>query len=507
MPEKYVTPGVYIQENNAFPGAAVTVETALPLFIGYTEKAIQHDKSLVGIPVKIHSLAEYTALFGQGFKHQFGLAQEAILNTPLAAFDPALLINPADFFYCYNSIRLFFQNGGSNCFILSLGTYGGDDPAVTQINLNDFSDDLFKQLEKELTPSIVVLPDIMGAFAKDSVKCYDVYRKLLQHCSNTQSRFAILDVHCSNDLKNDIDLFRQNIGGNYLSYGAAYYPWLHTSIVPDTEIDFTNLSISISELKAILPAAGTAEIFSSWQTQYDATETISDKAAKEAAVLAINKELHQSLMNVSAVYKQIMNEISNRLNLLPPSGAMAGIYCMVDNTRGVWKAPANVSVQAVKSTSVNITNGEQEGMNVDTLAGKSINAIRPFTGNGILVWGARTLDGNSQDWRYINVRRTIIMIEQSLQRACRMYIFEPNDAATWTTIRATMENFLFNLWKQGALAGVKPVDAYNVQVGLGTTMTADDIRSGQLVVSVMLAVVRPAEFIIITFRQLQQQAS
>jgi phage tail sheath protein FI len=201
-----------------------------------------------------------------------------------------------------------------------------------------------------------------------------------------------------------------------------------------------------------------------------------------------------------------MDEIRNRLNLLPPAAAMAGIWCMVDNTRGVWKAPANVSLSMVIAPAINLSSEEQQQMNVDAVTGKSINAIRTFPGQGTLVWGARTLDGNSLDWRYINVRRTMIMIEQSLRLACKAYVFEPNNTNTWVTIKTMINNFLTNLWEQGALQGAKPEDAFGVQVGLGATMTADDILNGILRVTVLVAMVRPAEFIEITFEQ-QQVAS
>ena len=206
------------------------------------------------------------------------------------------------------------------------------------------------------------------------------------------------------------------------------------------------------------------------------------------------------------MYQQIMEAIRYRLNVLPPAAAMAGIYTMVDNARGVWKAPANVAVAMVNSPAVNITYEQQESMNVDAMERKSVNAIRVFPGQGTLVWGARTLDGNSQDWRYINVRRTMIMMEQSLKLAFRAYVFEPNDANTWITVKSMGENFLTNLWKQGALTGSKPNEAFSVNVGLGSTMTAEDILEGYLKITVLVAVVRPAEFIVITFQRLQQQS-
>ena len=116
-----------------------------------------------------------------------------------------------------------------------------------------------------------------------------------------------------------------------------------------------------------------------------------------------------------------------------------------------------------------------------------------------MVWGARTLAGNDNEWRYINVRRLFIEIEQSVKRSTYWAVFEPNDANTWVKVRAMIENYLLLKWKDGALAGAKPADAFYVFCGLGTTMTAQDILEGRLIVQVGLAAVRPAEFIILQF--------
>lgn len=184
---------------------------------------------------------------------------------------------------------------------------------------------------------------------------------------------------------------------------------------------------------------------------------------------------------------------------------MAGIYSMLDTTRGVWKAPANVSISAVTAPTVNITNEEQEELNV-SLSGKSVNAIRTFIGEGTLVWGARTLDGNSLDWRYINVRRTMIMLEESIKTACKAYVFEPNTANTWVTVKSMISSFLTNIWKRGGLAGSTPDDAFSVHVGLGDTMTPEDILEGILRVTVLVAVTRPTELFEITFEQQMQKS-
>jgi len=189
-----------------------------------------------------------------------------------------------------------------------------------------------------------------------------------------------------------------------------------------------------------------------------------------------------------------------QLNILPPSGAMAGIYALVDSSVGVFKAPANVSVSSVVGPTVNITSAQQEDLNLP-LSGKAVNAIRPFVGKGTLVWGARTLDGNSQDWRYINVRRTMIMLEQSIKFAAEPFVFRPNDANTWVAIRSMISSFLRGQWQAGALVGSSEDEAFQVDCGLGSTMTPQDILDGYMKISVKVAISRPAEFIVITFQQ------
>lgn len=199
------------------------------------------------------------------------------------------------------------------------------------------------------------------------------------------------------------------------------------------------------------------------------------------------------------LYNLITKEIKKNYVELYPSATIAGIYARVDRDRGVWKAPANVSINMVKDPSIAITKEEQENLNVDSTSGKSINAIRKFAGKGIIVWGARTLAGNDNEWRYIPVRRLFIFIEESVKKATERVVFEPNDSKTWLKTRAMIENFLITLWKEGALVGAKPENAFYVKIGLGQTMTSLDILEGRMNIEIGLAAVRPAEFIILKF--------
>ncbi len=207
----------------------------------------------------------------------------------------------------------------------------------------------------------------------------------------------------------------------------------------------------------------------------------------------------------NATYNKIKLEISALSMTLPPAAAMAGIYARIDATRGVWKAPANVSLSYVIKPTLQISHDEQADLNVHT-TGKSINAIRTFTGKGTLVWGARTLAGNDNEWRYINVRRFFNMVEESVGKATEQFVFEGNDASTWVRVRAMIENFLNLQWKAGALAGAKAEQAYYVRVGLGQTMTAQDILEGRMIIEIGMAAVRPAEFIILRFSHKMQEA-
>lgn len=324
-----------------------------------------------------------------------------------------------------------------------------------------------------------------------------------------RSRFAILDVfegakpRDPDKTKDLIVKFRENVGNDFLDFGAAYYPWVQTSIVQNEEVSFENIS-TLPLLEQALTAEATERIKDADKLK-EVTEEIAKINSKKADRKGTAESLSQTLKVISPVYKNLLGRIRTQLNVLPPSAGIAGVYSMVDNTRGVFKAPANVGMSQVVAPMVPISSEQQEDLNVTT-SGKSINAIRTFTGEGTLIWGARTLDGNSQDWRYINVRRTMIYIEQSIKYAAKAYVFEPNTSGTWVLVRSMIASFLNDLWKAGGLAGGTPDQAYQVMVGLGSTMTPEDILNGIMKITVRVAVTRPAEFIVITFQQKMQES-
>ena len=189
---------------------------------------------------------------------------------------------------------------------------------------------------------------------------------------------------------------------------------------------------------------------------------------------------------------------SKRSAYFPPSGAMAGIYARTDIERGVHKAPANEVVRGCTGLSCAYNEGEQ-----DILNPIGVNLIRSFTGRGIRVWGARTISSNGL-WKYLNVRRLFIYVEESIKANTNWVVFEPNSTALWSRVTRTIETFLATCWRDGALAGSTPSEAFFVECG-PTTMTQDDIDNGRLICQIGIAPVKPAEFVI--FRITQKTAS
>ncbi len=195
---------------------------------------------------------------------------------------------------------------------------------------------------------------------------------------------------------------------------------------------------------------------------------------------------------------EMFDPLAKRSAYFPPSGAMAGIYARTDNERGVHKAPANEIVRGCTGLSCNYNEGEQ-----DILNPKGVNLVRAFTGRGIRVWGARTMSSNGL-WKYVNVRRLYIYIEESIKANTNWVVFEPNSEVLWGRVTRTIEMFLATCWRSGALAGSTPSEAYFVECG-PTTMTQDDIDNGRLICNIGIAAVKPAEFVI--FRITQHTAS
>jgi hypothetical protein len=558
----YRTPGVYVEEISTLPPSVAEVATAVPAFIGCTERAQDRVE-------RITTLLEYESIFGGAQPSPF--AVDVTRNSATGLHEITAITNPnapggVPNFSMYYALKLYFANGGGPCYIISIGDYSAAPTAEA------FEAGL-ERLKKEDEPTLIVLVDGAQLLANND---YSQYQAVLDQCNTLGDRFAIFDVLPDDE---DASAFRQGLTSDYLKYGAAYYPYLRTTLTfqytedgaeavqvqglsdeaapgdtavtgeqafgangimvrytgaatdtptvtitegaADDDVAFTIDAGPSLTINNVADKTGT-QIADAWAAVGDAQgfEVVANgdgsanvaavedaaitmpaaPAAPSAGSLAAIKSSH------TALYNLIKAALAQERVVLPPSSAIAGVYARVDRDRGVWKAPANVSLAAVIGPTVKITNEVQDRLNVDPTAGKSINAIRAFSGKGTLVWGARTLAGNDNEWRYVSVRRLFNTIQESTAKATAFAVFEPNDATTWLKVKAMIEAYLFGLWQQGALAGPTPEAAYFVNVGLGKTMTTQDILEGRMIVEIGIAAVRPAEFIILRFMHKLQEA-
>jgi uncharacterized protein len=561
----YKTPGVYVEEISTLPPSVAEVSTAVPAFIGYTQKSPVKGSRLA----RINTLLEYESLFGKARPSEFSVTTHRDPDTRLQMIDSVKREDPSPAeFLLYYSVSLYFKNGGGSCYIISIGDY---DSAPAR---EDFEDGL-GLLETEDEPTLILFPDAVNLPDEDY---HSLCQQALAQCAKLGDRFTILDVK-----DGDVAAFRDGVGTNHLMYGAAYHPYLQTVLsyqyqedsiqvtradepagpatttstwesafggiivsftgnqgtTPQVQItkgtSAANLKFTIAadgrQLTIASVADSTAEaLLAKWiewknvpndaagfniqlagdgsaaiQTTGTSVANLISSASGEPSDTDTNT-LASIRSTETALYNQIKTALAAERVVLPPSAAIAGIYASVDRARGVWKAPANLSIAAVIGPVAKISHDDQEQLNVDPTAGKSINAIRAFTGKGTLVWGARTLAGNDNEWRYVSVRRLFIMIEESAKKSTAFAVFEPNDATTWLKVKGMIESYLYGLWERGALAGPTPESAYFVNVGLGKTMTPQDVLEGRMIVEIGIAAVRPAEFIILRFTHMLQQA-
>lgn len=467
--QDYKTPGVYIEEIPHLPPSIASVETAIPAFIGYTEKARwKETDDLRNKPWRIESMLQYEQYFGYPDPEKASLKVVFDSTSGVNQVNGKVDETKRSNFLMHYGLQLFFANGGGACWITSVGDYTSSGGIVLAADLLKGLDEVAKINEVTL----LIYPEAVN-LAKAS-DYYDVHTRAIQQCVDLQDRFTVMDVY--HDVANlevwslDIKALRDTLSGttDFLKYAAVYFPKIYTGVDFNYKVSGDPVTDN-DDLVAIEGIAG-------------ATKLSDLKAGKNAQ------------------YFQAKSAVANIQMLLPVSLAMVGIYAQVDNSRGVWKAPANVNIVNAIRPQYLITQFEQMDLNVDAQSGKSINVIRSFAGRGpAIVWGARTLAGNDNEWRYVPVRRFFNMVEESVKNATEQFVFEPNDRNTWVRIKSMVENYLTQQWKSGALMGASTKEAFFVHIGLGETMTEVDIWEGRLIVEIGMAAVRPAEFIILRF--------
>lgn len=471
---QYKSPGVYIEEINTLPRSIAAVETAIPVFIGRTNvdpaNLDFHRK-----PTRILSMLDYVNHFGTAPAQEFEIDIKQnedlvgqITNTEIEL--KTAVTTPSH--YMFYALQLYFTNGGGPCYIMSTGSYTAD------VHKDDYKqEEIFAVLEEYDEPTLIVMPEA-PSLGNDY---YPIVESALNHCAKMQDRFLICDV--ANAIVGGTDTnakvttnFRGEIpsDGSVLKYGAGYFPYLKTKlsfVFEDTDVIIKSHTITKEGGGAVTAPEITAD---------DTLDTI----------INTHNELYYGISD----FVEAVNVV------LPPSSSMAGIYAKVDKTHAVWKAPANISVSGIVGPVIKVTQDMNDGLNVDA-TGKSVNPIRDFTGKGSLVWGGRTLNAGDLNWRFINVRREVIFIEESIKKALEHYVFEPNTANTWVKVKTMITAFLTNIWKAGGLAGGKAEDAFEVNIGVNITMTPLEVAEGIMIVEVILVPPRPAEVIIIRVSQ------
>ena len=544
----YKTPGVYVEEMTKFPPSVAQVETAIPAFIGYTADGPQNK------PTRISSMLEYEAVFGKAEEETFAVAFENGNAT-------AILPNVSHF-KMYYAMQMFFANGGGPCYIVSVGSYS--DPVLTQSTTSNKT--LSKGLEllkKEDEPTLIVFPDLQGLVANaDDLQIAQSFLEDAQDAVET-AQTAIASAQTAADLAQTAAQTAAQASAadpDNAPLAAAAQAAQNAKNIADKALAdaqaekltadkiLTAANANLTSVTSAANAAQIASVYSLYQSALDQAELMKDRFVimdvlgstnifenadiknnlkygaayypnlktilsynfKDADVFVTGVSgattLEELKFDNSELYNKAKQAIAAKQVVLAPSSAMAGVYARVDSTSGVWKSPANVGLSYVAAPTVKISDKQQELLNVNPDTGKSVNAIRNFTGKGTLVWGARTLDGNSNEWRYISVRRFFNMVEESVKKATERFVFEPNTANTWIRVQTMIENFLNQQWQDGALAGSKPEEAYYVSVGLNKTMSAQDILEGNMVIEIGMAAVRPAEFIVLRFSHKLQEA-
>ena len=593
------TPDVYIKEKSLLPPSVAEVPTAIPAFIGYTEKAMDGDMELATIPSRITSMLEFEQYFGLAHKEAVKVDTNLVFS-----YDWDTVVLPK--FFLHQAVSHFFANGGGACYTISIGKH-----ADTALKSKTSFTAAITSLKKVDEVTLISCPESVLLTSQDH---YDVQNAALTHCENMMDRFALIDVQQieqggagrltdpndptsatvdevtkgTPDLAKDRDMMRNKVTQG-LKYGAAYYPYLESSIPRSFDehqvtvtgpftyrkldvlsggtknADYSTLDgeKTLNRFGHVLDSSGNRSTLDnkhypvyiklaeashmSSASQVDEMDVIVDlqgyavdaeghripnrlaygiftntagkalnidgrETNEKSNILTTDENTYALEMETiselplaeleekdNALYNSIKQKLSQQYLTLPPSAAIAGIIAKTDAQRGVWKAPANVALAQVIKPSLTIDNGEQEDLNVDVTAGKSINAIRSFLGKGNLVWGARTLAGNDNEWRYVPVRRLFNMVEENVKKASYFAVFEPNTSLTWSKIKTMISGYLEGIWEQGGLFGDTPDQAFFVNVGLGQTMTENDINNGNMNIEIGIAAVRPAEFIILTF--------
>jgi uncharacterized protein len=498
---QYLSPGVYIEEKEAGSRPIEGVGTAVAAFIGLAADGPFNTATL------ITNWTQFVTAFG-------GFVEDS---------------------YLAHAVYGYFNNGGGNCYVVRIGADSTSPAATAQLpSATDETVVAYEITARELGPpgnsiSVEVGNATEGApeeTFKLTVKSGSQEETFDNLTTKSTARNAVAVVNAESKLiqieesgKTAVAKRRPESGPYPLSGGTSAAParidtddyvgdpdkrtglgGLHAVddvtmvCVPDLMAAYQKEIIDLDGLQAVQQAL--IDHCAEMQDRVAILDPLPKYNAQQIREWRVEKTRYDSAF--AALYwpwLEVFDPIGGHNILVPPSGHMAGVWSRSDQTRGVWKAPANEVVRGALDVETQVTRGEH-----DTLNPEGINVIRAFPGRGIRVWGARTLSSDST-WRYLNVRRLFNYVEESILEGTQWVVFEPNDLDLWQRIRRTITAFLLGLWREGALFGATPEQAFYVKCD-DETNPPDVVESGTVVVEIGIAPVRPAEFVVFRLSQL-----
>jgi len=512
----YLSPGVYMEEVSAGPKPIEAVGTSTAAFVGFAAKGP------VNQPTLVTSWPQYTRTFGE-------FVEGAYL--PLAVFS-------------------YFTNGGGNAYVVRVGAEPDDEPASRNggpkelttyaqatlvgpedkpalnvrtvvpadeargvaVEVSDPSEpgeDTFKLqvlqdgkvVETYDNVALKRGPNNVATAVKESKLIVLTEIKGATSLQPTRGRYALSAPEPVEPTLPDVtaDTYVGDVSDRTGFGGLEALEDVTMLVVPDAMSAYERGAIDDEGLKAVqLAMIAHCELMSDRVAILDAPPGLNAQRLKEWRMDFAGYDSKYATLYWPWI--KVMDPLSGKPKMLPPSGAMAGIWARTDSTRGVHKAPANEIIRDAISLEINITKGEH-----DTLNPIGVNCIRAFPGQGIRVWGARTLSSDPE-WRYLNVRRLFNFVEKSILLGTNWVVFEPNDQLLWDRVRRTVDMFLRRVWQTGALFGNTPSDAYFVMCNEQNN-PPENRDAGILTVEIGIAPVKPAEFVVFKLSQLADGAA
>ncbi|TCL55261.1 hypothetical protein EDD76_116101 [Kineothrix alysoides] len=492
---EYLSPGVYVEEFDSGPMPIEGVSTSITGFIGLAERG-----PVGGLPVPVSCFGEFRTIFGY--------------YLPENQFGP----------YCYlaYAVEHYFANGGSRCYIsrvvpedakMASCILEGGQMRLTAKAPGAWGNKLSVSFKPSAPDKFDITIRSMDIYMEEVISAVSFNPDDSDYIANklTKSKLVSIEVNTC-DTKAPSCLSPAGVGA-----GEFYSVTLSEG--SDGSVDAVNAKVFTGKCQEFGKRTGLQAFLDNKDVSIIAIPGITDVEVQKDLIAHCDKlgnrfavlDLPQGKNSVADVqsHREIFNspnaafyhpwiEISDPLMkrsiFVPPSGAVAGIYSRTDDERGVHKAPANEVVRGCTGVEYMYSQEEQDRINPG-----GINLIRVFPGMGIRVWGARTCSSDSV-WKYVNVRRLFIFLEESIRQSITWAIFEQNNQILWARMTITIGNFLTSAWRSGMLAGVIPDEAFFIKADK-STMTSDDIDNGRFICLIGVAVAKPAEFITFTIVQ------